>query len=239
MNLLFTLVALRLVDRFGRKPLMIIGAAGMTLAHAGLGIAAYNNMLGAWVLILVLGFIAFFAMSLGPIVWIIIAEVFPTRIRGRGMAIASLLLWGTNYVMSQTFPMINESPWLVATFGHAFPFMLYGSFCLLTVFFVPFRRPRDKGEVARGNRKTLEALKGMRMMTPPTRDTFRLRCARTPPAPRARPGGAPDRRFPLCPGNPSHGDLFPVGLAENRDHREGFARVRFRPRAVHTSAHGD
>ena len=146
MNLLFTLVALRLVDRFGRKPLMIIGAAGMTLAHAGLGIAAYNNILGTWVLILVLGFIAFFAMSLGPIVWIIIAEVFPTRIRGRGMAIASLLLWGTNYVVSQTFPMINESPWLVATFGHAFPFMLYGSFCLLTVFFVLAVVPETKGK---------------------------------------------------------------------------------------------
>ncbi|HMK39477.1 MAG TPA: sugar porter family MFS transporter [Bacteroidota bacterium] len=146
MNLLFTLVALRVVDRFGRKPLMIIGASGMALAHAGLGLAAYNNLLGAWVLILVLGFIAFFAMSLGPVVWLIIAEVFPTRVRGRGMAIATLLLWGTNYIVSQTFPMLNEHPWLVATFRHAFPFMLYGSLCAFTVLFVSIVVPETRGK---------------------------------------------------------------------------------------------
>jgi SP family xylose:H+ symportor-like MFS transporter len=146
MNLVFTLIALRMVDRFGRKPLMITGAAGMALAHAGLGFAAYNNILGAWVLVLVLGFIAFFAMSLGPVVWLIIAEVFPTRIRGRGMAIATLLLWGANYIVSQTFPILNEHPWLVATFRHAFPFMLYGFFCILTVLFVWLVVPETRGK---------------------------------------------------------------------------------------------
>ena len=146
MNLLFTIIALRMVDRFGRKPLMITGAAGMMLSLAGLGYAAYNNILEAWVLVFVLGFIAFFAMSLGPVVWLIIAEVFPTRIRGRGMAIATLLLWGANYVVSQTFPIINEHPWLVAAFHHAFPFLLYACFCLITILFVWLAVPETRGK---------------------------------------------------------------------------------------------
>ncbi len=145
-NLLFTLVALRMVDRFGRKPLMIAGAAGMALALAGLGFAVYNNILEAWVLVFVLGFIACFAMSLGPVVWLIMAEVFPTRIRGRGMAIATLLLWGANYVVSQTFPVLNEHPWLVATFHHAFSFILFAVFCIATILFVWLVVPETKGK---------------------------------------------------------------------------------------------
>jgi sugar porter (SP) family MFS transporter len=145
-NLIFTLVALRMVDRLGRKPIMITGASGMGLSLVGFGLAAYNNIHEAWVLVFVLGFIAFFAMSLGPVVWLIIAEVFPTRIRGRGMAISSLLLWGANYVMSQTFPIINEDPWLVATFRHAFPFMLYALFCVVTILFVWLVVPETRGK---------------------------------------------------------------------------------------------
>jgi len=154
MNLIFTLVALRMVDRFGRKPLMIAGAAGMTIALAGLGVAAYNGILAAWVLLFVLGYIACFAASLGPVVWLVIAEIYPTRIRGRGMAVATLLLWGANYIVSQTFPMINEDPWLVATFHHAFPFWLYGAFCIITVLFVWRVVPETKG-------KSLEEIEGM------------------------------------------------------------------------------
>jgi SP family xylose:H+ symportor-like MFS transporter len=146
MNLLFTLIALRIVDRFGRRPLLITGAAGMALSLAGLGFAAYNNILEAWVLVFVLGFVAFFAMSLGPVVWLIIAEIFPTRIRGRGMAIATLILWSVNYVVSQTFPVINENPWLVAAFRHAFPFLLYGFFCILTILFVWLVVPETRGK---------------------------------------------------------------------------------------------
>jgi SP family xylose:H+ symportor-like MFS transporter len=145
-NLAFTLVALRAVDRVGRKRLMIIGAAGMGICLTGLGIAAYNEILAVWVLVFVLGFIACFAMSLGPVVWIIIAEIFPTRIRGRAMAIATLLLWAANFVVSQTFPIINEHPVLVETFHHAFPFWLYAAFCALTVLFVWRVVPETKGQ---------------------------------------------------------------------------------------------
>jgi SP family xylose:H+ symportor-like MFS transporter len=145
-NLLFTLVALRTVDRWGRKRLMIIGASGMGISLAGLGFAAYNNILAVWILLFVLGFIASFAMSLGPVVWILISEIFPTRIRGRAIALVSLLLWGSNYVVSQTFPMINEDSWLVTTFHHAFPFWLYAIFCFVTVLFVRFVVPETKGK---------------------------------------------------------------------------------------------
>lgn len=145
-NLAFTLVALRTVDRLGRKRLMIVGATGMGICLAGLGLASYHGILAVWVLVFVLGFIACFAMSLGPVVWIIIAEIFPTRIRGRAMAIATLMLWGANYVVSQTFPMFNENPALVATFHHAFPFWLYAAFCVVTVLFVWRVVPETKGQ---------------------------------------------------------------------------------------------
>lgn len=150
-NLVFTLVALRTVDRWGRKPLMIIGASGMGISLAGLGFAAYNNILAAWVLVFVLGFIACFAISLGPVVWILIAEIFPTRIRGRAMAASALLLWAANTLVSQTFPMINEDPWLISVFHHAFPFWLYAAFCVVTVLFVWLVVPETKG-------KTLEEI---------------------------------------------------------------------------------
>lgn len=145
-NLTFTMVAIRTVDRLGRKPLLMMGAAGMGISLVGLGAAAYIGSTAAWVLVFVLGYIACFAMSLGPVVWVVIAEIFPTKIRGRAMAIATLLLWAANYVISQTFPILNENPALVATFHHAFPFWLYAAFCAVMVVFVRKVLPETKGK---------------------------------------------------------------------------------------------
>jgi MFS transporter, SP family, xylose:H+ symportor len=150
-NVAFTLLAIRTVDRLGRKPLLIVGAAGMGISLTGLGIAAAIGSTAAWVLVFILGYIACFAMSLGPVVWVVIAEIFPTKIRGRAMAIATLLLWTANTVISQTFPIINEDPWLVATFHHAFPFWLYAAFCVVMAIFVHRVVPETKG-------KTLEEI---------------------------------------------------------------------------------
>jgi SP family xylose:H+ symportor-like MFS transporter len=161
-NLVFTLVALRTVDHLGRRRLMILGAAGMGVCLASFGFTAYAGILEAWVLVFVLGFIACFAMSLGPVVWIIIAEVFPTRIRGRAMGIATLILWAANFLVSQTFPIINEHPWLVATFHHAFPFWLYAGFCVVTVLFVWLVVPETKG-------KTLEEIEQIWISSPARR----------------------------------------------------------------------
>jgi SP family xylose:H+ symportor-like MFS transporter len=150
-NVAFTLVAIRTVDRIGRRPLMIIGATGMGISLTGLGFAAYTGTTQLWVLAFILGYIASFAMSLGPVVWVILAEIFPNRIRGRAMSVAVLILWASNYVISQTFPMINEDPWLVATFHHAFPFWLYAVFCVVLigvmVFFVPETKGRSLEEI--------------------------------------------------------------------------------------------
>ena len=144
-NVLFTLVAIWSVDRFGRKPLMIGGAAGMGLSLLVLGMAFYLQKSGAWALIFILGYIACFAMSLGPVVWVILSEIFPMRIRGRAMAVATLTLWVSCYLVSQTFPMLNDSPALVRLFHHAFPFWIYAFFCAVTVVFTVFFVPETKG----------------------------------------------------------------------------------------------
>lgn len=150
-NLLFTLLAIWIVDRAGRKPLMVVGATGMGVALTAIGIAATLQMVGVWLLIFMLGYIACFAVSVGPVTWVILSEIFPTKIRGRAMAIATLCLWVANFVVSQTFPMMDEHPWLVKTFNHGFPFFLYAMFCVLLVTIMVRLVPETKG-------KTLEEI---------------------------------------------------------------------------------
>ena len=150
-NLSFTIVAIWTVDRLGRKPLMIIGSAGMGICLLAMGIAAYVQRTDLWVLLFILGYIACFALSVGPVTWVILSEIFPTRIRGRAMAIATVCLWIANYVVSQTFPMMDENEWFVETFRRAFPFWLYGVFCAVLLVFVWRCVPETKG-------KTLEEI---------------------------------------------------------------------------------
>ncbi len=145
-NLTFTVIAIWTVDRLGRRPLMMIGAAGMGVSLTAMGLAAYAQSTGLWMLLFILGYIACFALSVGPVTWVILAEIFPTRIRGRAMAIATVCLWIANYVISQTFPMMDENPWLVATFHRAFPFWLYGAFCVVLLVFVARFVPETKGK---------------------------------------------------------------------------------------------
>ena len=151
-NLTFTVIAIWTVDRLGRKPLMMIGSAGMGVSLLAMGLAAYGESTSLWMLVFILGYIACFALSVGPVTWVILSEVFPTRIRGRAMAIATICLWIANYVISQTFPMMDEdNSWLVKTFHHAFPFWLYGLFCVALLVFVWRFVPETKG-------KTLEQI---------------------------------------------------------------------------------
>jgi SP family xylose:H+ symportor-like MFS transporter len=150
-NLTFTIIAIWTVDKLGRKPLMIIGSLGMGLSLLGMGLMAYFQNTDLWVLLFILGYIACFALSVGPVTWVILSEIFPTRIRGRAMAIATVCLWVANYVVSQTFPMMDENNWLLERFHHAFPFWLYGVFCVVLVVFVRRFVPETKG-------KTLEEI---------------------------------------------------------------------------------
>lgn len=145
-NLGFTIIAIWTVDRLGRKPLMLVGFTGMAASLFGLGLAAFYQQTAAWVLVFILGYIASFALSVGPVTWVILAEIFPTRIRGRAMAVATLFLWTANLIISQTFPMMDKNDWLVAMFHHAFPFWLYGAFCVVAIVFVAAFVPETKGK---------------------------------------------------------------------------------------------
>jgi SP family xylose:H+ symportor-like MFS transporter len=150
-NLVFTVIAIWTVDRVGRKPLMVIGSAGMGLSLAAIGLAATFQAVGAWLLIFMLGYIACFALAVGPVTWVILSEIFPTKIRGRAMAIATFCLWVANFIVSQTFPMMDESPVLVKTFNHGFPFFVYAAFCVVLVAVMVRLVPETKG-------KTLEEI---------------------------------------------------------------------------------
>jgi SP family xylose:H+ symportor-like MFS transporter len=153
-NMLFTVVAIWTVDRWGRKPLMILGFSGMAICLLLLGLAAYLQRTDTWVLVCMLGYIASFALSVGPVTWVILSEIFPTRIRGRAMAIATVCLWTANLAVSQTFPMLDKNEWLIAKFRHAFPFWLYGVFCLVAIVFVIGWVPETKGRTLEEIEKT-------------------------------------------------------------------------------------
>ena len=145
-NLTFTVVAILSVDRFGRKPLMIIGSLGMGVCLITMGLIAYFRQTEIWVLTFILGYIACFALSVGPVTWVIISEIFPTRIRGRAMSVSTVLLWTANWVVSLTFPILNENPWLTDRFHHGFSFWIYGFMCFILFIFMWKVVPETKGK---------------------------------------------------------------------------------------------
>ncbi|WP_415640002.1 sugar porter family MFS transporter [Paenibacillus sediminis] len=116
-NFVFTLVALWLIDIIGRKALLLIGSVSMTICLFAVGYGFHSgNMSGYLILFFILLYVASFAISFGPVVWVMISELFPTRIRGRATAIASFCLWLADFVVSQTFPMLLEGIGTSATF---------------------------------------------------------------------------------------------------------------------------
>jgi sugar porter (SP) family MFS transporter len=135
-NLLFTFAAMAFVDRLGRKPLLIGGSIGMGLCLVAMGVAAWHQAFGLSLLGFILGYVACFALSVGPVTWILLAEIFPLQIRGRAMGTATVALWIANFVVSQTFPMLDQNPVLVGLFHHAFPFFFYAGFCAIEAVFV-------------------------------------------------------------------------------------------------------
>ena len=145
-NLTFTIVAIKTVDRLGRKPLMMVGSLGMGVCMISMGLAAYLQQTAIWVLVFVLGYIAFFALSVGPVTWVILSEIFPTLIRGRAMSIATIFLWTANWVVSQTFPMLDENEWLIENFNHGFSFWIYGILSFVLLIFVWRIVPETKGK---------------------------------------------------------------------------------------------
>jgi len=151
-NMLFTVVAILTVDRFGRKPLMIIGSIGMAVSMIALGFAFFMNQLGMVALIFMLLYTAAFAMSWGPVCWVLLAEIFPNSIRG-ALSVAVAAQWIANWVVSLTFPMMNDNTVLTEKFHHGFSYWIYGVMAILSAFFVWKMVPETKG-------RTLEEIEG-------------------------------------------------------------------------------
>ena len=145
-NLLFTVIAIWTVDKLGRKPLMLVGSVGMGIALFAMGMAGVLQATGLWMLWFVLIYIASFALSVGPVTWVILSEIFPTSIRGRAMGIATICLWTANTVVSQTFPMMDENKFLIEKFHHGFPFFIYGTMCIVLIIFMWRCVPETKGK---------------------------------------------------------------------------------------------
>jgi MFS transporter, SP family, arabinose:H+ symporter len=130
-NLLFTFVAIALVDKAGRKPLLLIGTAVQTLALGLVGWMFHTGSTGTALLACIVAFIAAFAMAMGPISWIICSEIFPNKIRGRAMSVATFTIWSCCYLVAQTFPMLNDNP----AIGPARTFWIYGVVSLVSFLF--------------------------------------------------------------------------------------------------------
>lgn len=146
-NLIFTFVAMATVDKFGRKPLIYIGSIGMITGFLMLGISLQQQAIGVLSLIGVLVFIASFAMSMGPVVWVVLSEMFPNRIRSVAMSVAVAVQWGANYIVSQSFPMITESEMNTNSFWNgSLPYFIFIAFILVIIVFTYKFIPETKGK---------------------------------------------------------------------------------------------
>ena len=138
--MIFTLVAMFTVDKWGRKKLMLFGSIGLAIDYILLGSAFYLQLKGIAVLAFVIIAIAIYAMSLAPIVWVILSEIFPNRIRGAAMALATFTLWIACFILTYTFPLLNKS------FGAAGTFWVYAGICLIGFIFILMKLPETKGK---------------------------------------------------------------------------------------------
>lgn len=139
-NVIFTILAMFVVDRWGRKALTLIGSFGLAVIYAFMGAAYYFHITGVVLLIIVVMAIACYAMTLATVMWVIISEIFPNRIRGVAMSVCTFALWAACFILTYTFPMLNSG------LGAAGTFWLYGLICLSGGIFVVFRLPETKGK---------------------------------------------------------------------------------------------
>jgi SP family xylose:H+ symportor-like MFS transporter len=146
-NLVFTFIAMATVDKFGRKPLVYIGASGMALGFLLLAVTLKTETVGLLSLFGVLLFIASFAMSMGPVVWVILSEIFPNRIRSAAMSIAVAAQWAANYFVSQSFPIIAEGPVNNNDFWNgSLPYVIFLVFIIFILIFTKVYIPETKGK---------------------------------------------------------------------------------------------
>jgi MFS transporter, SP family, xylose:H+ symportor len=144
-NLVFTLIAIQTVDRFGRRALMLIGCAGIGFFHSIIGLAYLLHLKGLVVVAPVMATLACYGFSLAPITWVLISEIFPNRIRGAAVSVATSALWAACFILTYTFPLLNRG------LGSARTFWLYALICAAGFVFILLRVPETKG-------KTLEQI---------------------------------------------------------------------------------
>ena len=152
-NLSFTILAILTVDKFGRRPLMIVGALVMALSMFILGTTFYMHSVGIGSLICMLVYTAGFAMSWGPVCWVLLSEIFPNSIRSMVMSIAVASQWISNFLVSWTFPMLDKNETLTAMFNHGFSYWIYGLMGVLAALFIWKLVPETTG-------KSLEEMEG-------------------------------------------------------------------------------
>lgn len=139
-NFAFTLVAMAVVDKLGRRPLMLAGAAALLVVYALIGFCYFRGIQGFPVLALVLAAIGSYAATLAPVTWVVISEIFPNRIRGAAMSVSVTFLWLACFILTYTFPILN------ARLGAAGTFWLYAGICAAGFLLVFFRLPETKGK---------------------------------------------------------------------------------------------
>jgi SP family arabinose:H+ symporter-like MFS transporter len=139
-NLIFTFVGMFTVDIFGRKALMLLGAGGLAGIFGLVGSMYFFNIQGLPLLIMVVIAIACYAMSLAPVTWVVLSEIFPNRIRGMAMSVATFALWTACFVLTYTFPLLNK---LLSASG---TFWLYGLICVVGFWFILKKLPETKGK---------------------------------------------------------------------------------------------
>jgi SP family arabinose:H+ symporter-like MFS transporter len=139
-NVLFTFVGMFTVDKLGRKALMLVGAGGLAGIYAILGTMYFLHLQGLPLLIMVVATIACYSMSLAPVTWVILSEIFPNRFRGTAMSIATFSLWAACFILTYTFPLLNK---LLQASG---TFWLYGIICLFGFLFILKKLPETKGK---------------------------------------------------------------------------------------------
>lgn len=138
-NLIFTLVAMAVVDRLGRRPLMLLGCCGIGVSHLLVGFAYKLGWHGTPVLVLTLCAIGCYAMTLAPLTWVLISEIFPNRLRAHGVSVSVSALWIASFALTYSFPFINRG------LGNSGTFFTYGAICLIGAVFVYVSVPETKG----------------------------------------------------------------------------------------------
>jgi SP family sugar porter-like MFS transporter len=135
-----TFVAIYTVDLLGRRILMLVGAAGLAVVYAVMGASFQGQAQGTAVLLLVLSAIGCYSFSLAPVTWVVLAEIFPNRIRGAAMSVSVSALWIGCFTLTYTFPWLNQ------TLGMAGTFWMYASICVAGFVFILRRLPETKGK---------------------------------------------------------------------------------------------